>query len=85
MKTRSQSKTEIISDLLQISEDTQMKPLYEVDIDFDAASTAWYQNKKRIPNAMCKYICVGKTKNGNRCCKKPLTHLNYCSSHVPTK
>jgi len=82
MKTRSQTRTEITPDLSQISELEKMKPIYEVNIDFDDASAAWYQNKKRMPNAMCKYICVGKTKNGNACCKTPLAHLNYCSTHV---
>lgn len=78
MKTRSQTRNEIVS--MNMTE-TNTPQKYEVNIDFDEASRAWYQNKKRMTNAMCKYICVGKTKNGNACCKKPLIHLNYCVTH----
>ena len=56
-------------------------PIYEVNIDFDEASAAWYANKKRMPNSMCKYICLGITKKGNACNRKPLIHSDYCYCH----
>jgi hypothetical protein len=73
MKTRSQTKSETQPPL--------PTDKYEVAIDFDAASEAWYANKKRLPHSMCKYICVGKTKTGGACCKTPLLYENYCKSH----
>jgi hypothetical protein len=57
------------------------EPLYEVNIDFDEASKAWYANKKRMPNSMCRYICLGITKKGNACNRKPLIHSDYCYCH----
>ena len=90
MKTRSQTKKvnftidenthfqkvitqDTISDLLSI---------YEVIIDFDEASEAWLANKKRQPNATYKYICLGHTKTGRSCNKKPFENSNYCSCHI---
>ena len=57
MKTRSQTKYE-------------NSALFEVNIDFDAASKAWKANKKSIGNGMYKYICEKKSKkekNANIC------------------
>uniref|UniRef100_A0A6C0HYZ3 Uncharacterized protein n=1 Tax=viral metagenome TaxID=1070528 RepID=A0A6C0HYZ3_9ZZZZ len=76
MKTRSQTKVNNTQPLV-------LTDKYEVVIDFDEASEAWYQNKKRLPHSMCKYICVSKTKTGRACCKKPLINENYCASHLP--
>lgn len=78
MKTRSQTK-------VNTNEENVLTDKYEVVIDFDAASEAWYQNKKRMPHSMCKYICVGKTKTGRACCKAPLIYENYCATHLTNK
>ena len=48
------------------------KPLeYEVNIDFDEASTAWMANKTRLAGAHYKYICGSPTKKGSRCLNPP--------------
>ena len=44
----------------------QIKPLYNVDIDFDEASRAWRANKKRI-KGMLYYKCCYRHSNGKRC------------------
>ena len=75
MKTRSQTKVEMPT----YNEDKVLTDKYDVVIDFDGASEAWYANKKRLPNGMCKYICVGKTKSGRACSKKPLPSDNFCN------
>jgi len=74
MKTRSQTKTE--------NQEKVPKDKYDVVIDFDGASEAWYANKKRLQNSMCKYICLGKTQTGRPCCKTPLFSENYCRTHL---
>ena len=67
MKTRSQTKNE--------------KPqLYEINIDFDAASAAWQSNKKSVGNGCYKYICPSE-KNGIKCGKKCYKQLDYCWQH----
>ena len=43
-----------------------IKPLYEVNIDFDEASRAWLHNKKKIGNGSYKYICTHTVKNKKR-------------------
>ena len=48
MKTRSQTKHPNVNEKQQ---------LYEVNIDFDAASEAWRTNKKSVGNGFYKYIC----------------------------
>jgi hypothetical protein len=68
MKTRSQTKKE--------------RENIMIIIDFDEASEAWYANKKRMQNGMCKYICLGKYKNGTSCNKPPLQWQNYCDKHA---
>ena len=40
-----------------------IKPLYEVNIDFDEASKEWRHNKKSIGNGSYKYICTQTVKN----------------------
>jgi len=40
---------------------------YEVNIDFDEASDAWMQNKKKLPNCTYSYICGFITKKGTPC------------------
>jgi hypothetical protein len=67
MKTRSQTRQE--------------KPqLYEVNIDFDAASVAWRSNKKSIGNGQYKYICTVE-KDGKTCGKSCYKDLFYCWQH----
>ena len=56
--------------------------LYEVNIDFDEASTAWRANKKKIDNGTFKYICCGLTKTGNKCLRQPLQNTEYCKIHT---
>ena len=51
MKTRSQSKAEIL----------------DVNIDFDEASRYWNANKKRTSNGSYVYVCGAQLKNGNFC------------------
>jgi hypothetical protein len=69
MKTRSQSKYENLS-------------IYEVNIDFDAASEAWKSNKKSIGNGSYKYVCSKRCKNNNMCNLKCLPGENFCKTHL---
>jgi hypothetical protein len=55
---------------------------YPVNIDFDAASSAWTLNKKKIGNGCYKYVCIAITKKGLPCCNKPLKHKQFCYCHV---
>ena len=70
MKTRSQTKS-------------QTRVTYEVNIDFDEASTLWKLNKKSVGNGCYKYICGCKTKTGNICKREKLLNLCYCKIHQP--
>jgi len=54
---------------------------YAVDIDFDEASEAWLVNKKRHHDATYSYKCLGQTKMGRGCNRKPVEHTNFCSCH----
>ena len=56
-------------------------PLFEVDIDFDGASRAWHQNKKKLNDCTYKYICVHCFPNGRKCSRTPLPDSNYCKAH----
>ena len=76
MKTRSQTKKEFVV----LPTESSSSSLYK--IDFDEASREWYANKKRMSNGMCKYICLGKNKNGTSCNKPPLQWQNYCDKHA---
>ncbi len=58
----------------------EKQQLYEVNIDFDAASTAWRSNKKSVANGCYKYICPVE-KNGVKCGKVCYKCLDYCWSH----
>ena len=55
--------------------------LYEVNIDFDEASSAWRTNKKQMSNGMFKYICCGITKTGSKCNRQPLQNSEFCKIH----
>lgn len=68
MKTRSQVRQE-------------KQQLYEVNIDFDAASAAWRSNKKSIGNGQYKYICTSVNKNNSVCGKSCYKDLSYCWQH----
>ena len=69
MKTRSQTNSE-------------SRPSYEVNIDFDEASEAWRANKKSIGNGSYKYLCVKICKNNNYCSNKCLHGEDYCKTHL---
>jgi hypothetical protein len=69
MKTRSQTKYE-------------NSALYEVNIDFDAASEAWKANKMSIGNGSYRYICCKRGKNNNICISKCLPGEDYCRVHL---
>lgn len=69
MKTRSQTKYE-------------KSAIYEVNIDFDAASEAWKANKKSIGNGSYKYVCAKIGKNNNCCIAKCLPGEDYCRTHL---
>jgi len=80
VKTRSQSKKEEELNRTLLKEVDPVKPLYEVNIDFDAASNAWMTNKISIGNGHYKYICI-YNKNGSRCGKSCYKELIYCWHH----
>jgi len=54
------------------------KPLYDVDIDFDDASTQWRKNKK----SKCGNFtyCCGVEKKSGKYCKRSLKHRKYHGS-----
>lgn len=72
MKTRSQTK--------QSQQEQQETPLYEVNIDFDEASTAWRSNKKAVSNGCYKYICMAVKKDA-KCGRMCYKNLEYCWQH----
>ena len=55
--------------------------LYEVNIDFDDASSAWRSNKKSIGGGCYKYICEAKTQTGNNCNRQVISGCAYCKTH----
>ena len=57
------------------------RQFYKIDIDFDAASKAWRENKKKCDNCCFEYICIAKTKRGYPCRNKPCEKSNYCRIH----
>jgi hypothetical protein len=69
MKTRSQTNYE-------------NSALFEVNIDFDEASTAWKANKQSTGNGCYKYVCSKKNKNNKCCSSKCLPGENYCKTHL---
>ena len=61
-----------------------MNPVYEVDIDFDAASAAWTANKIRR-GASYAYRCTAIRKNGKQCTRPALSRPRadiLCISHT---
>lgn len=50
-----------------ISKYLSKKIVYQVDIDFDEASSAWKENKRSIGNGEYEYICVKKMRNTRKC------------------
>ena len=61
-----------------------MNPIYEVDIDFDAASAAWTANKIRC-GASYAYRCTAIRKTGKQCTQKALSRCSnniLCKSHT---
>ena len=86
MQTRSQTKTKSFEKVGVMPTESIipvgiLRKELEVNIDFDDASRAWYLNKKPMPNSMCKYICMGKTKTGEPCKRNPIQYQNYCFTH----
>lgn len=69
MQTRSQTKYE-------------NSAIYEVNIDFDAASEAWKANKMSIGNGSYRYVCCKRGKNNNMCISKCLPGEHYCRVHL---
>jgi hypothetical protein len=53
--------------------------IYEVNIDFDAASQAWKYNKKLIGNGSYRYLCCKIKKTCNLTC---VPGENYCNWHL---
>lgn len=53
----------------------------EVNIDFDAASEAWMQNKRAMGNGHYVYRCIAITKKGQPCKCKPLQNSTLCKIH----
>ena len=85
VKTRSQTKKEKLNGnscyLPKIYENNKIpKAIYEVNIDFDAASKAWTANKKSMGNGHYRYICTVE-KNGSKCGKSCYKNLIYCWIH----
>lgn len=70
MKTRSQTNKEL-----------KFRVLYEVNIDFDEASSAWAKNKKSIGNGHYKYVCPHENQRGIKCKKICYKESEYCWSH----
>lgn len=54
---------------------------YEVNIDFDYASSCWRQNKKSIGNGSYKYICTVINKLGEPCGKNCYKQSDCCWAH----
>jgi len=64
-----------------VKKNNTKKEEYSVEIDFDGASRAWLANKQKLSDATYKYICLGKTKTGDICKRKPIGHTDYCACH----
>ena len=52
----------------------------EFKIDFDEASRAWMQNKKRVGQSYV-YICGKSLKNGKTCQSTPVDGQEACKRH----
>ena len=77
MKTRSQTRKQVN---IEVNKDSNEMILYEVNIDFDEASSAWRSNKKSMGNGQYKYICVAE-KDDVKCGKVCYKELSYCWQH----
>jgi len=71
----------ILEHVIYTKPNNSNKKEYAVEIDFDGASRAWLANKKKLPDATYKYVCLGQTKMGTICKRKPVPNTNYCSCH----
>jgi hypothetical protein len=58
------------------------KPLYEVNIDFDDASKCWLANKRSLGGGTYRYVCAKKGKNNNMCIARCLPGEDYCKTHL---
>ena len=58
-----------------------LNSIMEVNIDFDAASKAWMENKRKIQNGCYEYRCIAITKKGTGCKNKPMKDQKYCKVH----
>jgi len=65
--------------------ESELTPLYSVEIDFDGASEAWKANKKSIGNSSYKYICEAKTSSKNACKRESLKGCHFCKTHEKQK
>ena len=59
-------------------------PELAVNIDFDDASVQWRANKRRLANGCYRYICMGTTKTGKPCNRRPCEYEDYCKIHCKT-
>jgi hypothetical protein len=59
-----------------------MQPIYNINFDFDDASSSWLRNKKRNKNGIYYYICEKECKNGNKCSRKVWLQNIYCKIHL---
>jgi hypothetical protein len=80
MKTRSQTQKQQEQLESQSKLHELKKPFYEVNIDFDKASTAWRSNKKAVSNGCYKYICIS-VKKEVKCGRMCYKNLEYCWQH----
>lgn len=64
MQTRSQTKYE-------------ESAIYHVEIDFDEASKAWMENKKKTGDGTHRYVCCN-----NKCNITSLPGERYCKKHL---
>ena len=55
--------------------------ILSVDIDFDASSRAWMQNKKRV-GQIYTYICGKQLDKGKICQRCPVLNQEFCRSHL---
>jgi hypothetical protein len=61
-----------------------MNPIYDVEIDFDAASAAWTANKIRR-GASYAYRCTAIRKTGKQCTQSAISLCSkdiLCKSHT---
>ena len=63
----------------------QSNALFEVNINFDEASSLWKQNKKSIGNGSYKYVCCAQTKTGKNCNKTCIIGSDFCKMHCTTQ